>query len=193
MLNSPPIFRSKQVNQQLKFLQRSQSFDERHATTEWSPEQPFIWIPDATPEALSQITIFRPRTGHRRLRAHLHRHGLSHTVGCPCKAGPQGPERTLHQTPSTGLRHLSFGGRCQKEMLGVWLCPYKAGPQAQNMLCPCKIGHKAQKILNTERPLYKETCIQHWSQGTTIAEKLWGRKRTCCTQTTKFTNTINAM
>ena len=26
------------------------------------------------------------------------------------------------QTPSTGLRHLSFGGRCRKAMLGVWGC-----------------------------------------------------------------------
>ena len=24
------------------------------------------------------------------------------------------------QTPNTGLRHLSFGGRCRKAMLGVW-------------------------------------------------------------------------
>ena len=25
------------------------------------------------------------------------------------------------QTPSTGLRHPSFGGRCRKAVLGVWL------------------------------------------------------------------------
>ena len=27
------------------------------------------------------------------------------------------------QTPSTGLRHPSFGGRCRKAMLGVWATP----------------------------------------------------------------------
>ena len=27
------------------------------------------------------------------------------------------------QTPSAGLRHPSFGGRCRKAMLGVWLSP----------------------------------------------------------------------
>ena len=26
----------------------------------------------------------------------------------------------VNQTPSTGLRHPPFGGRCRKAMLGVW-------------------------------------------------------------------------
>ena len=35
------------------------------------------------------------------------------------------------QTPSTGLRHPSFGGRCRKAMLGVWLwwCEFETGVQ----------------------------------------------------------------
>ena len=39
--------------------------------------------------------------------------------------GTRGRVEAYSQTPSTGLRHPSFGRRCRKAMLGVWLiqCP----------------------------------------------------------------------
>ena len=37
--------------------------------------------------------------------------------------GPRHGRQRAPQTPSTGLRHPSFGGRCQKAMLGVCVCP----------------------------------------------------------------------
>ena len=46
-----------------------------------------------------QTTIFRLRTGHCRLRAHLYRLGLSHTPDCPCETGPHTPEHILQSCP----------------------------------------------------------------------------------------------
>ena len=50
-------------------------------------------------ERHEQTTIFRLRTGHCRLRAHLHRIGLSHTPDCPCETGSQTPEHILQSCP----------------------------------------------------------------------------------------------
>ena len=46
-----------------------------------------------------QTTIFRLRTGHCRLRSHMHRLGLSHTPDCPCNTGPETPEHILQHCP----------------------------------------------------------------------------------------------
>ena len=46
-----------------------------------------------------QVVIFRLRTGHCRLRSHLHRLGLSHTPNCPCETGPHTPEHVLQDCP----------------------------------------------------------------------------------------------
>ena len=50
-------------------------------------------------QRLQQTTIFRLRTGHCRLRAHLYRLGLSHTPDCPCETGPHTPEHVLQSCP----------------------------------------------------------------------------------------------
>ena len=47
-----------------------------------------------------QTTIFRLRTGHCRLRAHMHRMGLSHTPDCQCGTAPQTPEHILQTCPN---------------------------------------------------------------------------------------------
>ena len=43
------------------------------------------------------------------------------------------------QTPSTGLRHSSFGGRCRKAVLGVWgkgsVCVWGGGGGGQDGYC----------------------------------------------------------
>jgi ribonuclease HI len=46
-----------------------------------------------------QTTLFRLRTGHCRLRAHMYRLGLSHTPDCSCETGPQTPEHVLQSCP----------------------------------------------------------------------------------------------
>ncbi|KAK7093513.1 hypothetical protein V1264_007248 [Littorina saxatilis] len=71
-----------------------------------------------------QLTIlFRLRTGHCRLRAHMHRLGLSHTPNCPCETGPQTPEHILQTCP-----------------------------------------------------LHQEARTDHWPQGATLQDQLWGTK-----------------
>ena len=47
-----------------------------------------------------QTTIFRLRTGHCRLRAHMHRMGLSHTPDCQCGTAQQTPEHILQTCPN---------------------------------------------------------------------------------------------
>lgn len=46
-----------------------------------------------------QVVIFRLRTGHCRLRFHMHRLGLSYTPDCPCDTGPHTPEHVLQTCP----------------------------------------------------------------------------------------------
>ena len=46
-----------------------------------------------------QIIIFRLRTGHCRLLAHLHKIRVSHTDECPCGTAPQTPEHILQSCP----------------------------------------------------------------------------------------------
>jgi ribonuclease HI len=46
-----------------------------------------------------QTTIFRLRTGHCRLQAHLHKIKASQTAQCPCQNGPQTPEHILQTCP----------------------------------------------------------------------------------------------
>ena len=46
-----------------------------------------------------QVTIFRLRTGHCRLLAHLNRLHISHTDECPCGTSPQTPEHVLQTCP----------------------------------------------------------------------------------------------
>ena len=47
-----------------------------------------------------QTTIFRLRTGHCRLRAHMYRMGLSDTPDCPCGTALQTPEHILQTCPT---------------------------------------------------------------------------------------------
>ena len=47
-----------------------------------------------------QTTIFRLRTGHCRLRAHMYRMGLSDTPDCQCGTAPQTPEHILQTCPT---------------------------------------------------------------------------------------------
>ena len=46
-----------------------------------------------------QVIIFRLRTGHCRLLAHLYRLKISHTDECPCGTGTQTPEHLLQECP----------------------------------------------------------------------------------------------
>ena len=46
-----------------------------------------------------RVVVFRLRTGHCRLRAHLYRLGLSPTPNCPCETGPHTPEHVLQDCP----------------------------------------------------------------------------------------------
>ena len=46
-----------------------------------------------------QVQIFRLRTGHCRLLAHLNRLHISHTDECPCGTSPQTPEHILQNCP----------------------------------------------------------------------------------------------
>ena len=46
-----------------------------------------------------QVVVFRLRTGHCRLRAHLYRLGLSPTPNCPCETGLHTPEHVLQDCP----------------------------------------------------------------------------------------------
>ena len=49
--------------------------------------------------------------------------GSLYTASQPSVASlPPCCRHPLCQTPSTGLRHPSFGGRCRKAMFGVCLC-----------------------------------------------------------------------
>ena len=59
-----------------------------------NPEDPMLKLPRK-----QQVVIFRLRTGHCRLRSHLHRLGLSHTPNCPCDTGPHTPEHILQSCP----------------------------------------------------------------------------------------------
>ena len=47
-----------------------------------------------------QTTIFRLRTGHCRLRAHMYRMGLSDTPDCQCGTAQQTPEHILQTCPN---------------------------------------------------------------------------------------------
>ena len=61
--------------------------------------------------------------GARRLRNPARNANSKHwfTTSFLWRKVPERDARSMHvtQTPSTGLRHPSFGGRCRKEMLGV--------------------------------------------------------------------------
>ena len=46
-----------------------------------------------------QVIIVRMRTGHCRLRSHLHRIGISDTPECPCHTDVETPEHVLQQCP----------------------------------------------------------------------------------------------
>ena len=68
-----------------------------------------------------QTTIFRLRTGHCRLRAHMHRLGLSHTPDCPCETGPQTPEHILQTCPlyqEARIKHWPHGATLQEKLWG---------------------------------------------------------------------------
>ena len=47
-----------------------------------------------------QVAIFRLRTGHCQLLAHLYRLKIAHTDECPCGTGPQTPEHVLQTCPT---------------------------------------------------------------------------------------------
>ena len=47
-----------------------------------------------------QVIIFRLRTGHCRLLAHLHKLKISQTDECPCGSGPQTPQHILQACPT---------------------------------------------------------------------------------------------
>ena len=59
-----------------------------------NPEDPMLKLPRK-----QQVVIFRLRTGHCRLRSHLHRLGLSHTPDCPCDTSPHTPEHVIQCCP----------------------------------------------------------------------------------------------
>ena len=69
-----------------------------------------------------QTTIFRLRTGHCRLRAHMYRLGLSHTPDCPCETGPQTPEHILQSCPlhqDTRTQHWPHGATLAEQLWGT--------------------------------------------------------------------------
>ena len=47
-----------------------------------------------------QTTIFRLRTGHCRLNAHMHKINLSTSPACPCGTGIQNPQHILMECPT---------------------------------------------------------------------------------------------
>ena len=68
-----------------------------------------------------QTMIFRLRTGHCRLRAHLYRLGLSHTPDCPCETGPQTPEHVLQSCPlyqDARTQHWPHGATLAEQLWG---------------------------------------------------------------------------
>ena len=68
-----------------------------------------------------QTTIFRLRTGHCRLRAHLYRLGLSHTPDCHCETGPQTPEHILQFCPlfqDARTQHWPHGTMLAEQLWG---------------------------------------------------------------------------
>ena len=50
------------------------------------------------------------------------------------REGEGGGERS-RQTPSTGLQHPSFGGRCRKAVLGVWKVPESDARSVRSRVC----------------------------------------------------------
>ena len=68
-----------------------QQFDQTHPRS--SEEQ----MPQM--QRQQETMIFRLRTGHCRLRAHMYRLGLSHSPDCPCETAPQTPEHILQECP----------------------------------------------------------------------------------------------
>ena len=51
-------------------------------------------------ERWEQVRILRLRTGHNRLRYHLHtKFGIGHTGDCPCGEGPMTAEHVLQDCP----------------------------------------------------------------------------------------------
>ena len=68
-----------------------------------------------------QTIIFRLRTGHCRLRAHLYRLGLSHTPDCTCQTGPQTPEHILQSCPlyqDARTQHWPHGATLAEKLWG---------------------------------------------------------------------------
>ena len=59
-----------------------------------------------------QTTIFRLRTGHCRLKAHMRRIGVAESAGCECGEGDQTPEHILQDCP-----------RLSKQRLQTWPLP----------------------------------------------------------------------
>ncbi|KAK7097663.1 hypothetical protein V1264_004608 [Littorina saxatilis] len=72
----------------------------RHYQTTWNAQHS-LPSDDQMPnlQRHQQTILFRLRTGHCRLRAHMHRLGLSHTPNCLCETGPQTPEHILQTCP----------------------------------------------------------------------------------------------
>ena len=69
-----------------------------------------------------QTTIFRLRTGHCRLRAHMYRLGLSHTPDCPCETGSQTPEHILQSCPlhqDARTQHWPHGATLAEQLWGT--------------------------------------------------------------------------
>ena len=68
-----------------------------------------------------QTTIFRLRTGHCRLRSHLHRLGLSHTPDCPYETSIHTPEHILQSCPlhrEARIRHWPDGVALSQQLWG---------------------------------------------------------------------------
>ena len=55
----------------------------------------FLTDHNLTDAIYQQVVVFGLRSGHCRLRFHLHRLGLTHTPNCPCDTGPHNPEHVL--------------------------------------------------------------------------------------------------
>ena len=91
--------RLEQENQPISYKE-AKTLVKRHFRTLWEETHSHP-SDDQMPhlQRQQQTTIFRLRTGHCRLRAHLYRLGISHTPDCLCETGPQTPEHILQSSP----------------------------------------------------------------------------------------------
>ena len=105
---------------------------------------------------------------------------LDRTTKVPLSEKPVGRKELYTQghtqTPSTGLRHPSFGGRCRKAMLGVWATP--TSDRATTVPQSVPFSEKPVGIRNelyTHDHAYNTRPDHHSSQPAPFSEKPLGR------------------